>query len=296
MFASKKTFTLDGLASFSLPADWVQSDTHAGGNWTAQRFRKSLSFRWGSGNPLEVDGWVILGNSRASIWDLETGMSYALEQVTTNTMRFSEFGNMLTDTRTTWMSEGSYQIASNHNPEKVIFLRSLDLQKRCALVVRVHQRKIKHEKLRSIERDYFATVQPLNGNPVSNPATGAANRAILQINQFLVEKGLKPIASGGKAQALNGWVYQIEEGNFQMARRLVDRPQPGSGIARFVDKNSYWQSADLELSLPVTTSWKSLLALDTDRTRQYFFAIGSFPLTAAGADTLPAWFEKMLHQ
>lgn len=63
-------------------------------------------------------------------------------------IRFDEIGNIQTGARTTWISQGNYQIATNHDPGRVIFLRSIDAQLRAVLVMRVHERRIAHAELR----------------------------------------------------------------------------------------------------------------------------------------------------
>ena len=111
MFGSKQTYSADGVARFTLPGGWTQSGVDQHGAWSAIHFGKSQTFRFGSGDPLEV-GWVILGSARASADDLEKGMGFAVQQVQISTLRFPEFGNRKTDTRTTWMIEGSYESRS----------------------------------------------------------------------------------------------------------------------------------------------------------------------------------------
>jgi len=306
MWASKQTYTVGDVARFTLPAGWAQGEVEPHGVWSAVHFRKTQSFHFGSGNPLEVDGWVILGSARASADDLEKGMDFAMKKVQVNTSRFPEFGNLKSNTRTTWMSEGNYQIASNHDPEKVIFLRSLDPTKQAALVMRVYLRKIEHKKARAIEHDFFSTLEYQSGrakhfSEVAASASAQQRRAdeIAYLNSFLSSHGLPPIDphNQSRVQAHDGWVYQIHAGQFVIARRLGDRPKGGivesarGEIGWLEYEDGTWQAGAPRTmtrppgneryfqSQPALPGWSKVLALDTDRTRRYFFQVWSCELT-----------------
>lgn len=305
LFGSRQqTYTLAGVAQFALPGGWAQGTDDRQAAWTAIPFRKSQSWHFGSGDPCEVEGWVILGSPRSTADDLTKGMDFAMREVLVRASRFPEFGNMRTGERTTWMSEGSYQIASNHDPEKVIFLRSIDPVKQAALVLRVYERKIGHESLRAIERDFFASLtyqdpgraKYFSETPLSVAARERRREEIAYINRFLKERGLPAMDPHNpyQVQAHNGWVYQVDAGRFLMGRRLGDQNSEDStanaafdwlessddawsthapGNRRRPANGPYYQSQ------PVPTAWSKPLALDTDRTRRYFFHVWICELT-----------------
>ena len=306
MFASKQTYSVDGVARFTLRDGWTQGGATRQGVWTAIPFRRSQTWRIGAGDPLEVEGWVILGSQRASTDDLEKGMAFGMQEVQKYTRRFSEFGSLQTGTRTTWMSLGNYQELEQHDPEKVIFLRSLDPAKQAALVLRVYERKINHEKLRAIEHDFFASLAYQQGRAkhfaeVPIPAGAEQRRAaeLAYINRFLSAHGLPPVDPHNqyKIQAHDGWVYQIDAEKFVIGRRLGDRPKGGSvGAARgelgWLDyEDEAWQARWPQTMTrpagneryfqgqPVPRGWSKALALDTDRTRRYFFHVFNGELT-----------------
>ena len=306
MFGSKQTFQVDGVARFALPSDWIQGDAERQGAWTSIPFRKSQTWHLGSGDPREIEGWVILGSPRATDADIVQGMDSAMRQLQQNSRRFPEFGSLPTGQRTTWMSEGNYQISSNHDPEKVIFLRSLDPRKQAALVLRVYERKIQHEKLRAIEQEFFASLAYQDGRakhfaeaPLSALAPQRRTGEIAYFNRFLSTHGLpaKDPQDPYRIQAHNGWVYHVEAGNFVIGRRLGDRLkaapiEDARGELTWLEyQEEAWQAQaprtlrrppGSELyyqGQPVPRSWSKALALDTDRTSRYFFYVWACELT-----------------
>lgn len=306
MFGSRQTFAVDGVARFVLPGDWAQGGPDRQGPWSAVPFRKSQTWHFGSGDPREVEGWVILGSPRATASDLEQGMEFAFKEVQANSRRFPEFGNLRTGTRTTWMSEGNYQIASNHDPEKVIFLRSVDPDKQAALVLRVYERKIKHEKLRAIEHEFFQSLAYQEGRakyfaevPLSVSSRERRAEELSYLNRLLAGQGLPLLDPRDpyRVQAHQGWIYQVHAGKFVMARRLGDRPKAGAiesarGELTWLEhEEDAWQPRQpqnprrppaAERYFPGQAplkEWSRTLALDTDRTRRYFFYVWACELT-----------------
>jgi len=298
MFGSKQTYRADGVANFALPEGWTHGGVDRHGVWSAVEFWKSQTWRFGSGDPREVEGWVILGSPHASANEMEKGMDFAMHRLQTHSRRFPEFGDMKTDTRTTWMSEGNYQIGSNHDPEKVLFLRSLDPAKQVALVLRVYLRKIPHEKLRAIEHDFFGSLAYQEGRAnhfaeaaLSVDAQQRRADELAYVNNFLSSHRLPPIDPHNPSQlhAHDGWVYQIHAGHFVIGRRLGDREKAGivesaRGELTWLDyDDDAWQAKwPQEMKRPqgneryfhgqpVPPEWSKVLALDTDRTRRYFF-------------------------
>jgi hypothetical protein len=77
-------------------------------------------------------------------------MNQIFKGVQDNSRRFDEFGSYPNGSRETWISEGNYQIKPSHDPEKVIFLRAIDRDKKIAIAIRVYTRKIPHEQLKRI--------------------------------------------------------------------------------------------------------------------------------------------------
>lgn len=150
--------TIEGFGSLRMPKAWAARGVDDRGDGVVQEFRRTQRWHWGSGDPLEAHAFVMLARPNASAtstrW-LEAAMQQAFADVQVNCRRFDEFGNIQTGTRTTWISQGNYQIATNHDPERVIFLRSIDARRRAALVMRVYERRIVHETLRRIEHRFF---------------------------------------------------------------------------------------------------------------------------------------------
>lgn len=289
MFGSKQTYTVEGVAQFTLPEDWNPRPREQQGAWTAFEIRKAQTWRFGSGDPLEVHGFVVAAPADAKPDDLESAMDYCFREVQVNTLRFDEFSSMKTGTRTTWMSEGSYHIGSNHDPEKVIFLRSIDPVKMTVLVARVYGRKISHEKLRAIEAEFFGSFQYLEGRARhfgSHPRPG-----LVSVNRHLRSLDMPAAVAGERVEAANGWVYYLVADELVMGRRLGDSPAwveertaPGIGSLRY--SGGKWQSSGEE----VPARWAYKLALDGDRMRRYYFAMSRFDLTKDV--NLAAWMAQ----
>lgn len=165
LWQRNRLFTIAGLAQFSLPGKWRLREPQQDTAWVAYPCVQWQSWWFGAGNPLAVAGWLVFGTPQASELDLQRGMDFAFRDVQVQTVRFPEFGNYPTGTRTTWISMGCYQHNELHDPKKVIFLRSLDPVLRVVLVLRVYLRSISHARLRGIERNFFGTLRFLDGRP-----------------------------------------------------------------------------------------------------------------------------------
>lgn len=119
------------------------------------------------------------------------------------------------------------------------------------------------------------------------------------LNRFLGAQGLPPLDphDPSRVQAHQGWVYHVHAGQFVIARRLGDRPQ-GAPIESARGELS-WLDYEAEAwharwprkfrrppaneryfqGQPPLKEWASVLALDTDRTRRYFFYVWACELT-----------------
>ena len=123
---SAKGFDLDGIATANLPKDWRKYGAERRTEWVAFGFYKTQAWWWGAGDPREVEGGVVVGAPGATVADVEAGIAWCFEKLRQNWQRFPEFGSYQQGERGTWISEGSYQISTLHDPQKVIFVRSVD--------------------------------------------------------------------------------------------------------------------------------------------------------------------------
>jgi hypothetical protein len=264
MFGNRQqTYEADGVARYSLPDGWHPQGPERQGVWSAFVFSKGQSGYWGAGSPNEVHGFVITTSAEATVEDLESAMAHCFAEIQVHSQRFSEFGNMKTGSRTTWMSEGSYQISPGHDPEKVLFLRSIDPVKMAALVVRVHLRKYKHEKLREVEQAFFGSFTYLDGR--AKHFASQPRPALAGVNRALRARGLEP-ATSERPVAMNGWIYYLAGDQFVIGRRL-DRQAEGPDVGWLKFTGSKWESGGAK----VPDRWAYKLALDADRTKAYYF-------------------------
>jgi hypothetical protein len=158
--------------------------------------------------------------------------------------RFDEFGNIQTCTRTTWISEGNYQIGSKHDPERVLFLRSIDPTRRAALVMRVYERRIAHKALRRIEGLFFDTVrvegavaadapdepQPQNQGVVFTPPDmnkvgfNLENQRVLVLDQlrpWRIYTLQQPLRTVDGRECAAGLVFRFEEAHVNLMVRTA---------------------------------------------------------------------------
>lgn len=285
MFGSKQAYEADGMAKFTLPDGWHPRPGERQGVWSAFEFSKSQSWHFGAGDPKEVHGFAIAVAAEATPEDLESAMDWAFREIQADSRRFDEFGNMKTGSRTTWMSEGSYQISPGHDPEKVLFLRSIDPEKQTALVMRVYLRKYKHEKARQIEHEFFHSFQYLEGRAkhfATSPRPG-----LVAVNRFLRSRGL-PLATGETPIAQDGWVYYLAGDNFVIGRRLDARPADLTGVGWLTFRDGKWQQGGER----VPDRWARRIGLDGDRSRSYYFHVLTCDVTANDC-ALPAWFARV---
>ena len=179
---------IDGVAAFRMPKAWTARAAESYGACTTQAFYRTQRWWWGAGeDPLEAQAWVIVAGPQVSDNGLENTLEGAMQrafgQLQLHCRRFDEFGSIRTRTRTTWISEGNYQIGSKHDPERVLFLRSIDPRRRAALVMRVYERRIAHKALRRIEGLFFDSVRvegvTLDDAPDVTDASQAENRGVV---------------------------------------------------------------------------------------------------------------------
>ena len=229
-FQRDKTHSPDGLASYDLPNGWsprdyIREPTHA-----LIPYKKTQSWWFGAGDPLEVYAWVVIMTPNADETVMRKALAEGHSRVLGDTKEFPAVGSIKDGDRETWVSEGSYQIHSNHDPEKIIIVRSLDRVRRVAFVARVYERKIKHEALLKITRTFFSTLKLTQKRDSYFGQVGdwKAVRAernqkeFAFINEFLAKRKLPPAVLDSTVMH-DGWVYTLFDNSFFLGRILGPR-------------------------------------------------------------------------
>ena len=322
------TRDLDGVATVSVPKDWTQRAPRRNAHWVAFPFVKTQSWWWGAGNPHEVEAWVILGAPDCSTAQIEAGMMEAFEALQTNTQRFPEFGSYQTTQGEKWISEGSYQISSLHDPQKVTFLRSVDRVKKVAFVVRVYTKKIPHEKLQKIQTQLYSSLQFTAQRAtyfaeVNDWPAVAARRQKAEIdfaNGVLAQFGAGPVGATDTLQENNGWLVDRWEDTLIIGRRLGERAMDSPAyevrgeLTWLRWRGQEWDSwTASNRSKPgggqpyfpsdsVPISWIRAAGPEPDRSKFYFFTVIRIPLTGEtwqpetdpATWNLEAWMQNAL--
>lgn len=322
------TRDLDGIATVSVPKDWAAPAPKRQAHWVAFPFVKSQSWWWGAGDPREVEAWIVIGAPDCSVADIEAAMMDAFKAVQAKTQRFPEFGSYQTTQGEKWISEGSYQISSLHDPQKVTFLRSVDRVKKVAFVARVYTKKIPHEKLQKIQVQLYSSLQFTARREtyfaeVNNWPAVAARRQEAEIafaNRILAKFGAGPVAPSDQFHEKNGWLVDRYPDRLVIGRRLgervMDSPAYGArGELTWVRwRGQEWDSwTASNRSKPgggrpyfptdsVPVSWIRAVGPNPDRSKFYFFTVVQIPLTGEtwqpetdpATWKLEAWMENAL--
>jgi len=299
------TRELDSVATVSVPKDWALRATERQSSWVAFPFVKTQSWWWGAGNPYEVEAYVVIGAPDCSTEEIEAGMMWAFKAVQSNTQRFSEFGSYKYGNSEKWISEGSYQISSLHDPQKVIFLRSVDRAKKVAFVARVYTKKIPHEKLQKIQTELYGSLQLTSKreayfSELSDWKAVAARRQEAEIayaNGVLAKYGAGPVGALDAVQEKNGWLVERWRDELVIGRFLGDRVMnspayKGSGELTWLWwRGEEWDSWSASNRLRpfggrpyfpsdrVPINWIRAVGEDPDKSKTYFFTVIRVPLT-----------------
>lgn len=295
--SSAKGHDLDGIATANLPGDWASREAERRPTWAAFPFVKTQAWWWGAGNPQEVEAWVVVGAPEASVADLESGMAWALEQVKRYSQRFPEFGSYKQGERETWISEGSYQISTAHDPRKVIFSRSVDRRQKVALVARVYTKKIPHDKLKQLQDKLYSSMNftakrgTYFGEVGNWAGVAAASRAkeIAYANAILAKRGLGPVGAQDEVKTKDGWVYELWDDKLMIGRRLGERVMDSpayearaelSWLRWRGDQWETWRASNASKpgkgqvdwpSATVPVTWSKAIGGDPDKSKFYFF-------------------------
>lgn len=305
-FASDTTFQLDRIASYRLPSAWKQRDMVRAAQYAMAEHRKSQSWYFGAGDPLEVVAWTIVAAEDASDAVLQAALDDAFKRVRTDKV-FPEFGSMKEGTRESWVNEGNYQLHSLHDPEKVTFIRSLDRVKKVGFVARVYSRKVAHKELMKITRTFFTSLQLPEGrasyfSEVRDWPTVRATRVKREraaINAQLAAAGLPPAKAEGTV-VHQGWIYTMFDDEFVMGRYLGARTLKGMAYGARGElvwvyyRGNEWDAARASdaakpkgetarfnegYSGGALIRWGDELAPGLDRSKAHFFHVVRCPLT-----------------
>ncbi|MCX6607413.1 MAG: hypothetical protein NTV52_28035 [Acidobacteria bacterium] len=327
---SAKGFDLDGIATVELPKDWVQYGAERRTGWAAFEFYKAQSWWWGAGNPHEVDAWVIVGAPEAAVAEVEDGMAWGFAALQSKSQRFPEFGSYKQGERETWVSEGSYQISTAHDPQKVIFVRSVDRGQKVGFVARVYTKKIPHEKLKELQDKMYGSVSfsgkrgTYFGEVGNWSAVAAGRRAkeIAYVNAVLAKRGVGPVGAQDEVQAKAGWVYELWDDRLMIGRRLGERVMDSPAYEARGEltwlrwRGEKWEpwkasnataapgrKADYFPSSLMPATWAKVLGEAPDKSKFYFFTSIDCPLTEGDKWVpeldptgwkLEAWMENAL--
>ncbi len=295
---SAKGFDLDGVATANLPKDWTKYGAERRTQWAAFGFYKTQSWWWGAGaDPHEVDAWVVVGAPESTVADVESGMAWAFATLQPRAQRFPEFGSYKQGDRETWISEGSYQISSSHEPQKVIFVRSVDRGQKVGFVARVYTKKIPHEKLKDLQNKLYASMNftAKRGSyfgEVGNWAAVAAGRRAKEIayaNGILAKWGAGPVGVLGEVKTKDGWVYELRDEWLIVGRRLGERVMDSPAYEARGElvwlrwRGDQWDSwrassptapANKARYFPsgmMLATWEKALGAEPDKSKFYFF-------------------------
>jgi hypothetical protein len=323
------THDLNGIATVSTPKDWVAQGPTRHAHWVAFPFVKTQSWWWGAGNPQEVEAWVIVGAPAASTAELEAGMMQGFQAIQIRTMRFPEFGSYQSGDSEKWISEGSYQISSLHDPQRVTFLRSVDRARKVAFVARVYTKKIPHEKLQAIQQQVYSSIQFTPNRAtyfveIGNWSAIAARRQEAEIasaNQVLAQFGAGPVGPIGELQDKNRWLVERQSDSLVIGRRLGDRVMDSPAYAARGEltwlrwRGQEWDTWTASRRTKpaaghpyfptdlVPASWIHTVGAQPDRSKFYFFTVIRIPLTGEtwqpetdpATWNLEAWMQNALH-
>jgi hypothetical protein len=300
------TRNLDAVATVSVPKDWAEREPERHPSWVAFPFVKSEWRLWGSGNPYEVEAWVVIGAPNCSTEEIEAGMNRAFKAIQGHTQRFSEFGSYKYGESEKWISEGNYQINSLHDPQKVTFLRSVDRARKVAFVARVYTKKIPHEKLQKIQNELYASLKFTANRATYFAEVGqwpavAARRQEAEIayaNKILLAKGAEPAGTvDDEVRQKNGWLVdrfseELVIGRFLGERVMNEPAYKGSGELTWLwwrgTEWDSWQATSRPRpvagrpSFPsalVPINWIKAVGADPDKSKSYFFTVIRIPLT-----------------
>ena len=132
--------------------------------------------------------------------DVERGMARSFETLRKHSQQFPEFESLKQGARETWISEGSYQIGSLHDPQKVIFVRSVNRGRKVGFLARVYAKKIPHAKLKELQDKLYASMNFAARRGTyfgevgvwSAVAAGRRAKEIAYANAVLAKWGVRP--------------------------------------------------------------------------------------------------------